>query len=183
MDGETLENVKSELKDLLKDCKKLCIMGVGNTMKGDDGFGVYVVEKLAEYYNKIGYDINPNNEVNIINDNLVLLNCGVVPENFTDVLKKEKPSHILILDAALMGEKPGTLKIVDSEDIAEVGFLTHALPMTIIIKYITHYINTEILVIGIEPKNLDFGGSLSNEIKEKASQFTKVLINIISNRN
>ena len=103
----------------------------------------------------------------------------MVPENFTDVLKRENPSNILIIDAALMGEVPGTLNIVNSEDISEIGFSTHSLPMSVIVKYLTHYINTEILIIGIEPENIDFGKQLSKKIYEKNLKFTEMLIDLL----
>ena len=182
--GENLD-IERILRDYLKDCEKLAIMGIGNTMKGDDGFGIMLVKNLIDYYidNDIDindkYELNPNNEVNKIGNKLLLLNCGVVPENFTDVLKKEKPSHILIVDAALMGKPVGTISIIDVDDISEVGFSTHSLPMSIIVKYIKHYINTEILIIGIEPKNIDFGEPLSNEIYKKNLEFTKIMTKLL----
>jgi len=182
--GENLD-IERILRDYLKDCEKLAIMGIGNTMKGDDGFGIMLVKNLIDYYidNDIDindkYELNPNNEVNKIGNKLLLLNCGVVPENFTDVLKKEKPSHILIVDAALMGKPAGTISIIDVDDISEVGFSTHSLPMSIIVKYIKHYINTEILIIGIEPKNIDFGEPLSNEIYKKNLEFTKIMTKLL----
>ncbi|WP_394355318.1 hydrogenase maturation peptidase HycI [Methanothermococcus sp.] len=153
-------------------------MGIGNTMKGDDGFGVLIIENLIKYY-KNKYNLNENNEVNKIEDKIILLNCGVVPENFTDVLKREKPSNILIIDAALMGEVPGTLNIINSEDISGVVFSTHSLPMSVIVKYLTYYINTEILIVGIEPEQIDFGKPLSKKIYEKNLKFTERLIELI----
>nr|WP_292461039.1 hydrogenase maturation peptidase HycI [Methanothermococcus sp.] len=170
--------IKPILEEYLKDCKKLAIMGIGNTMKGDDGFGVLIIENLIKYY-KNKYNLNENNEVNKIEDKIILLNCGVVPENFTDVLKREKPSNILIIDAALMGEVPGTLNIINSEDISGVVFSTHSLPMSVIVKYLTYYINTEILIVGIEPEQIDFGKPLSKKIYEKNLKFTERLIELI----
>ncbi len=181
-------DIESVLKDYLKDCKKLAIMGIGNTMKGDDGFGIIFIKNLINHYMTKSYSnidinnnygLNPDKEVNKIGDKLILLNCGVVPENFTSVLKKEKPSHILIVDAALMGKPIGTISTIDVEDISRIGFSTHSLPMSIIVKYIKHYINTEILIIGIEPKNIDFGMPLSREIYKKNLEFTKIIAKLL----
>ena len=73
------------LEKFLKDCEKLVIMGVGNEMKGDDGVGIYIVKEIAKRFGKYS-----NDAIIKINENIILLNCGTVPENFTDVLKKEK---------------------------------------------------------------------------------------------
>jgi len=152
-------------------------MGIGNYLKSDDGFGVYVVETLVKNYSNTHCELNLEKEVNSVNEKLVLMNCGVVPENFTDVLKRESPDRIIMIDAALMHQTPGTLRVVESDEISETGFSTHALPLTIIIKYIKTYIDTQILIIGIEPTDLTFGEPLSGIIKEKAEEFSKVLIN------
>jgi len=64
-------DIKPILEEYLKDCKKLAIMGIGNTMKGDDGFGILIIENLIEYY-KNRYNLNPNSEVNNIEDKIIL---------------------------------------------------------------------------------------------------------------
>ncbi len=173
------------LKEYLKDCRKLAILGIGNIMKGDDGFGVLLIENLIHHivnndykYDNALYKLDPKKEVNCIGK-LILINCGVVPENFTKVLKNENPSHILMVDAAIMGKSPGTMSPIDVERISNVGFSTHSLPMSIIVKYIKHYINTDILIIGIEPKTIDFGKPLSNEIYKKNLEFTKTLVDVL----
>ncbi|EHP84476.1 hydrogenase maturation peptidase HycI [Methanotorris formicicus] len=163
------------LREFLKDCEKLVIIGIGNEMKGDDGVGIYIVKEIAKRFGKYG-----NDEVIKINEYIILLNCGTVPENFTDVLKRENPSHIIMIDAALMNEKIGEIKVINPEDIVNVGFSTHALPLSIIIKYIKKSINTKIIVIGIEPKIIDFDKPLSNEIKHRADNFIEYLVKIIN---
>ncbi len=166
------------LTNKLKNCKKLAIVGVGNEMKGDDGFGIKVIKNLLNHYKKIYPNIDENKEVNIIDNKLILINSGVVPENFTDILKKEKPTHILIIDAAIMGKNYGDIDIINPDDIDEIHFSTHSLPMSLIVKYINYYINTDVVIIGIEPICLDFGKKLSPLILKKCDDFTKDLINI-----
>jgi len=179
--GENLDlgkEIIENLNNFLNNIDKLLIMGVGNTLKGDDGVGIEFIHNLINYYSN-KYNISNNKEINKINNKIVFLNCGVVPENFTDVIKKENPSHIIIYDAALMGEIPGTLKIIKLDNISSVGFSTHALPMNIIIKYINSFIDTQILIIGIEPEQLEFGNKLSKKIYKKNEKFIKLIIKYI----
>ncbi|UXM84926.1 hydrogenase maturation peptidase HycI [Methanococcus aeolicus] len=174
-----ISNIKYILEEYLKDCKKLAIMGVGNIIKGDDGVGIVFINDLIKSLNFPEENLN-NTEINKIQDKLLFLNCGVVPENFTAVLKTEKPSHIIIVDAALMGEEVGTIKIINPEDIVTTGFSTHALPMSIIVKYIRHHIDTDILIIGIEPEQIELGAPLSKTIYNKNIEFTKMMTEIIN---
>ena len=170
------------LKERLKNCKKLAVLGVGNTIRGDDGLGVFIVRSIVRHYmdRYPRQNLNINREVNKISDKVILINCGTVPENFTDILKEEKPDKIVIIDTAVMGERPGTVKLIDVEDIYNVGFSTHALPLNVIVKYLMKYIDSEILIVGMEPESLDFGvEGLSEKIYRKSLEFTEILIDII----
>jgi len=170
------------LEKQLKNCRKLAILGIGNTIRGDDGLGVFIIKSIVKHYtNKYPQqNLNINREVNKIFDKVILINCGTVPENFTDILKEEKPDKIVIIDAAVMGEKPGTIKLIDVENIHSVGFSTHSLPLNVMVKYLMRYIDSEIFIVGMEPKNLDFGvEELSGEIYRISLEFTRILIDII----
>jgi len=170
------------LEEHLKNCKKLAVLGVGNTLRGDDGLGVFIVRSIVRHYMERypEEDLNIDREVNKISHKVVLINCGTVPENFTDILKREKPDKIVIIDSAVMGEKPGTVKLIDIEEICNVGFSTHTLPLNVIVKYLMSYIDSEIFIVGMEPENLDFGvEGLSEEIYRRSLEFTEILINII----
>ncbi|WP_459201046.1 hydrogenase maturation peptidase HycI [Methanococcus sp. CF] len=171
-----MESIQNTIKSFINNSSKIAILGIGNYLKSDDGFGVYVIESIVKNYSKTHENLSLEKEVNSIDNRLTIINCGVVPENFTDVIKKENPDKIIMVDAALMHQHPGTLRIVESDEISETGFSTHALPLSIIIKYLKTYIDTEILIVGIEPTNLEFGEPISGLLKEKADEFSKILI-------
>ena len=117
-----LETVQSAIKSFINNSTKIAILGIGNYLKSDDGFGVYVVESLVKNYSKNYENLSLEKEVNSVNNRLILMNCGVVPENFTDVIKKENPDKIIMVDAALMHQEPGTLRIVESDEISETSY-------------------------------------------------------------
>jgi len=176
-----LDNLTA-LKEQLKYCRKLAVLGIGNTIRGDDGLGIFIVKSIVRHYTDKypQQNLNINKEVNKIFDKVILINCGTVPENFTNVLKEEKPDKIVFIDAAVMGEKPGTVKLIDVRDIYRVGFSTHTLPLNVIVKYLTRYIDSEILIVGMEPEKLDFGiERLSEKIYKKCLEFTEILIELI----
>ena len=170
------------LRERLKNCRKLAVLGVGNTLRGDDGLGVSIVKSIVSYYidKYPQQNLNIDREINKIFDKVILINCGTVPENFTGILKEEKPDKIVIIDSAVMGEKPGTVKLIDVRDIYSVGFSTHTLPLNVIVKYLMRYIDSEILIVGMEPEKLDFGvEELSEKIYKKCLEFTGILIELI----
>ena len=162
--------MKEILLNRLKDCKKLVVMGIGNELKGDDAIGIYVVKKLMRHFNREGELIN-------IKD-LYLINAGTVPDFFTDILKEIKPTHILIVDCALIGKDAGAIDIIKEDEIANYSFSTHTLPLSIIVKYLKKFIDADILILGIQPKVIDFC-SMSEEVKSSGDKLVGMLVEII----
>lgn len=95
---------------------------------------------------------------------------GTTPENLSGVLRKLKPSHILFIDAAPMGKKPGTIALIDPKDIGGITFSTHSFSLGKIADYFQKETGAKIIFLGIEPKALGFGEALSPELRAAADQ-------------
>jgi hydrogenase maturation protease len=96
---------ESQLRNFLEGFEKLIVLGVGNELKCDDGVGPYIIKKLKE---GIVED----------KDRLLFIDAQTVPENFTGKIRKETPTHLIIVDACLMGGEAGDMKVVDENDFA-----------------------------------------------------------------
>ena len=69
------------------------LLGIGNPLNGDDGVGIYVAERFRK-------------------ENWIPLTCGTAPENFTGIIRKNKPACLILVDAAAMGISPGEYRII-----------------------------------------------------------------------
>ena len=143
-------------------------MGIGNELKYDDGVGPYIISKL---------------NLLDLNDDVLLINAQTVPENFTGKIRKENPSHIILIDACLMGLDYGDYKIVDKEDFVNIGISTHSMSLSYFVKFLNQ---DNILFIGIEPQLLelidqdslglldadlmDFNGELTDNVEKSANE-------------
>ena len=78
-----LEHLKSHLKG------KVVILGIGNTLRSDDGAGSILASRIRDKAPYIVYD------------------CGASPENYLGKIVQDKPDTVLIIDAADFGAKPG----------------------------------------------------------------------------
>lgn len=152
-------------------------MGIGNELKYDDGVGPYIISKL--------------NHLDL-NDNVLLINAQTVPENFTGKIRKENPSHIILIDACLMGLDYGDYKIVDKEDFVNIGISTHSMSLSYFVKFLNQ---DNILFIGIEPQLLelidqdslgvlgadlmDFNGELTDDIEKSANEIIELFGEIL----
>jgi hydrogenase 3 maturation protease len=132
-------------------------MCIGNREGGDDSVGPYIADKLSS-------------------ENLVsmkVIDAGTVPENFTSVVKHEKPEKLVIIDAVEMGLAPGKIRIVPKEKIGVMTISTHGIPISVLIGYLEQYIK-DIVFIGIQPKEMS--GKLSSVVKESGDLLVKILM-------
>ena len=92
-------------------------------------------------------------------DKTFLINGGSVPENFTGLIKKLDPSHIILIDASLMKKEAGEINIVNKDNIVDISISTHS--------------------IGIEPEIMDLSFELSDNVKESSDMLVKLLFDKI----
>ena len=161
------DNIYQELSDILTRGKskklKLCVMGIGSDLRGDVATGILVVHNLSK----------------IKNYNIFVLYGATAPENFTGEIKKIRPSHLIIVDCADLGLKPGEIKIVEEKNIEGVSFSTHTLPISVMIRYLKEDMDFETIVIGIQPVCIDFGASVSFEVERASVVVSDVIAKVL----
>ncbi|HDQ07670.1 MAG TPA: hydrogenase 3 maturation endopeptidase HyCI [Methanoculleus sp.] len=131
------------------------LLGVGNSLRGDDGVGCYIADNFRA-------------------DDWMAINCATAPENFSGIVRKQHPELLVIVDAAAMGLGPGTFRRVAPEMIEDVGLGTHMLALSHLIGYVSGYAG-EILFIGIEPGHVTTCNDLSPAVREGADALIAVL--------
>ncbi len=156
---------KSQLTKFLEGCEKLIVLGVGNELKSDDGVGPFIVKKLK-------YE-------NIENKNLLFIDAKTVPENFTGKIRKEKPTHLIIVDACLMNLKPGDMQIVNKYEFANIGISTHSMSLSFFVRYLEKDTDFGIIFVGIEPETMDWGEKPTPKVEKAADEFIETLKEII----
>lgn len=156
---------EAQLKDFLNDFEKLIILGVGNELKSDDGVGSFIIKNL------MAEDIE--------SDRLLLIDSGTVPENFTGKIRKENPSHVIIVDACLMGCRPGDIRIVDKDDFTNIGISTHSMSLSYFVKYLERDTDFKIIFVGIEPETMDWGANPTENVEKAAFDFIKIIKGIL----
>lgn len=140
------------MKKFIENYERIVILGIGNEIRGDDALGSIIAKNLYESFNK--------------RENILVFDGGMVPENYTGLIRKEKPSHIILLDAVDMKEDPGCIRIVEKHEIANYNISTHAMPLSFLISYIESTTDSKIILIGIQPKNMDITQNISKEVEK-----------------
>jgi hydrogenase 3 maturation protease len=144
--NRALKNLSEQLRKLIP--AKTVIVGIGNTLKGDDGAGPKLCDILRD---KIAAEI---------------IDAGSTPENYIARIVKMSPEKLLIIDAVDFGAAPGTIKIFDIKDLSRFLFSTHSLSPHLFIETIQSEIEVEVIFIGIQPANLQLGQGLSKQVSD-----------------
>ena len=144
---------------------RVVVAGIGNPIRSDDFVGVKIVQDLQGKVSK----------------NVCLIECETVPESFMQEIVDLKPSHVLLIDAAFIGLKPGETRLVFPEQVADFpAITTHVLPLRIFCEYITKMTEAKIALLLVEPANTDFGEGLTPTVRLVAEKITKTLLKLFS---
>jgi hydrogenase maturation protease len=138
--------------------RRIVVLGVGNLLWADEGFGVRCVEALGA-----GWDLPP--EVEILDGGT--LGLALVPELLD-------ATHVLLFDAVAHRGEPGTLIVARDDEVpALMGgnkMSLHQVGVNDILaslELLGHQ-PERLTVVGIRPVQLaDYGGSLSETVRER----------------
>jgi hydrogenase 3 maturation protease len=159
-----MTNIESELRDWFFGAKKIVVAGIGNPIRCDDYVGLKIVEDMQGK--------TPHN--------VQLLECETVPESFLLDIEEFSPTHVLLVDAALLGLKPGEVQLVAAEKIVDFSAITtHVLPLRVFCEYVTKVTGAKIGLLLVQPKCTEFSEGLSAEIEATASSLTKTLLKVL----
>ncbi|MEM3699980.1 MAG: hydrogenase 3 maturation endopeptidase HyCI [Candidatus Bathyarchaeia archaeon] len=159
--GERKSEIKKQLKKWFSDAERVVVAGIGNPIRMDDFVGVFVVQSLRGK----------------VSDKVLLIECETVPESYIQQIIEFNPTHILLIDAAILGLQPGETKLLKPEELANFpAFTTHMLPLRIFCEYLTKMTRAKIALLLIELEKTDFGEGLT----AKVADFAKRLVEILS---
>lgn len=144
---------------------KVTVLGVGNLLLQDEGIGVHVVHKLTE--RKMDYP------------NLEIIDAGTSPEIMASL--QGDIDKLIIVDAVKGGDKPGTLYRFGLDDVDvdssssislhEMGVLQNIKMMALLNRQ-----PGSTIIIGVEPKTIDYGLELSPEISAKVPRVIELVL-------
>jgi len=157
-------SAEKKLREWLSKAERVVIAGVGNPIRMDDFIGVKIVRDLQGK----------------VSEKVLLIECETVPESFLQQIIDFKPSHVLIIDAAVMGLKPGEYRFVKPEHLRVFPAIsTHMLPLRVFCDCLAETVGAKVGLLLIEPKDTDFGEGLSREVEAAEQRILDSLLSIL----
>jgi hydrogenase 3 maturation protease len=133
---------------------RLVILGIGHELRGDDGAGTAVVQRLATY---------PRLRQR---DDLLILNGAHAPENQTGPIRRFSPDFVLLIDAALLAEEPGAICWLPWQETAGLSASSHTLPPYMLAQYLTAELGCQVALLGIQPLHTSLGEPISAPVQQ-----------------
>lgn len=135
-------------------------MGVGNLLLKDEGLGIHVVQAMQKMSLKV-------------DDELTIIDGGTCPDIL--YLLPEEIDKLIVVDAVRGGGEPGTIYRFTPKDITSKRGIVASVHQLGIWESLTNVeyegVNLkDIVIIGVEPKEIDWGLEVSQEIKKKIPQ-------------
>lgn len=142
-----MEDLFEKLLGRLKDAKKVAIMGIGEEKLTDDGIGPYIISEL----------LNSFDLINPINGRFLLINAGIDPMVRIEDVVHFNPTHLIIIDTCTLNKPPGTIAILERENICDyVPISTHTIPIHIVIDLIAKELpHLHVFMLGFVPESLE----------------------------
>ncbi len=142
----------------MNDNNKIVVIGVGNLLLMDEGIGVHIINKLEKHN---------------LPKNVEIYDGGTGGFKLIDLM--HGAARVIFIDAVETGRLPGTVTTFSPEDVRSIyhnkKYSLHDTDLMDVIK-MTELLDTppEIEIIGIQPKTINYGTTLSKELTDSMSK-------------
>lgn len=141
--------------------KRVVILGVGNRLFGDDGFGPSTVQLIIR-------STDLPSDVSVLD-----VGTAVMPVLFDILLSDPGPRRLIILDTADFGKEPGELVRVPVEQLPQTRggvFSLHTFSAGSLLQELKDRKGVEVIILACQAE------SISSEIKEGLSKPVEVAV-------
>jgi len=149
-------NQLAKIKDMLRG--KVLIVGIGNPLRADDGVGPEIIRRLRGRL--------PSS---------LLFDVGEVPENYLEKLVKENPDTIVLIDAVQFDSKPGTVRIIEKDNITNESLSTHRISLSMVKDYLEKETCADIFLLGIQPETIKLGKGISEPVRKSLEKIVDMI--------
>lgn len=154
--------------------KNVLVLGCGNILFGDDGFGPHVAEELIRNYN--------------LPEDVGVINAGTSVRNilFDIALSEKKPDKIIIVDAVEAKKTPGEIFELPIDEIPEKkidDFSMHQLPTSNLLKELKELCKINVIIIACQVENIptEVTTAISKKLIDTIPEVCKRINEIIKN--
>jgi len=153
-----VHDLEARLREALG--RRCLVVGIGNPLRGDDGAAQALLRRLEGAVDA------------------ALLDAEEVPESHLGRIVEARPEVVLLVDAVDLGSQPGGVALLTRGRLPAGGFSTHRPPLSVLMFFIEQETGAEVLLLGIQPKQVEFGAGLSPEVEKTVEALAAILASV-----
>jgi hydrogenase maturation protease len=147
--------------------RRVVLLGAGNALEGDDGFGVRLAWALAAREDARGAGGEPP---------LRAIDAGLAPERWVGEAVRAGAEVLVLADAVDFGGAPGEVLLASPAELAArpVAASTHRVPLPVLAQY-AEGLGASAFVLGVQPASLRPGEALSPPVAAALDALVEIL--------
>jgi len=135
------------------DSERILFAGIGNLLRSDDGVGVALCRKLMP------------------SEHRQILLAEMSIENYIGKINRMAPEKLILVDCVDFARRPGYWRFLPVEELKETTFHTHHISL----KTVSELFDMPVWVLGIQPRRLEFGESLSPDVQATTDHLAEMI--------
>ncbi|MCK4409436.1 MAG: hydrogenase maturation protease [Candidatus Eisenbacteria sp.] len=143
---------------------KVIVVGIGNTLRADDGAGSLVAERLRERHPDVVFD------------------AAQAPENYLAPIRRADPDVVVLVDAADFEGSPGEVRLATAEDVEGLMMGTHAAPLSMFMRVLGHETGADVRLVAVQVATTTLGASLTHEVADAIDHLVLQLADLLDGR-
>lgn len=139
---------------------KTVVLGLGNTLLGDDGVGIYALNNLQDNWKE-----HKNN------DSIEFIDGGTLSFTLTETLYEA--DNLIVIDAAQLNAKPGEVKVFTDNDMDDFVRTSNcssvhevSLSELLDMARLLNTLPTRRALIGVQPETVDWADQPTEVVKK-----------------
>lgn len=160
-------STEAELEELLKKIvipRETIVVGIGNELRCDDGFGTYLARSLSNILARYSKK-----------ECIEVLDAGTALESYLDLLNSKKV--VILLDAIEVSVPPSEVIVLNRDEIPD--YRTTLSTHTIGIDVLLNLVDSEVYVVGTRPVCLDIRLGITEAVARAIRKVIKAVISVL----
>ncbi|UCC72555.1 MAG: hydrogenase maturation protease [Gemmatimonadota bacterium] len=122
------------------------VVGIGNPLRGDDAAGCEVARRLQG------------------RSAALVVNAEEIPESHLVGIAAARPDTVLFVDAVDLGAAPGSLAMVEAQQMGGYCPSTHRMPLGLLMECLRRDTAADVFLVAVQPGRIGFGEPMSAEV-------------------
>jgi len=137
--------------------KRVTIVGVGNPLRGDDGVGPALIERLRGHADA------------------TLIDASDVPENYLGMIEGANPETIVFVDAVDLGAQPGDVALIEMAQLGGARVTTHNTSLALAAQMLQADTGADIFLLAIQPGVTTLGAAMSPPVQTTLQNVARLI--------